>query len=308
MQRVILTVFMAVVVGASAGCGRQAGKTAGDQVVPVRVRPVELKDIKRALDYVANVTAQDEAVVYPKVTGKIVEKILEDGAAVKKGEVIALIDRDEVGLKFEKAPVESPLSGVIGRVYVDKGSSVTPQTPVALVVDMDRVRVRLDVPEKYLPSVTVGQKADISVDAWPSDVFNGTVVKVSPVVDTASRTAPVEIRIENADHRLKPGMFCRVRVVLEERKRVPAVTKEAVIVGERESIVYVAEGNIARRRVVTQGLREASDIEITEGLKEGDLVVVMGQQRLRDGMEVKPDVENQRNGGEIGARREEKSK
>ena len=163
------------------------------ETIPVRVARLAARDIERTLEYVGDIKGQDEAMVYPKVSGKISEKLKEDGAKVREGDVLATIDRDEVGLKFEKAPVESPLAGVVGRVYVDRGASVSPQTPVALVVNMDRVRVRLDVPEKYLPSISLNQSAKLSVDAWAGQIFTGKVSKISPIVDLDTRTAPIEI-------------------------------------------------------------------------------------------------------------------
>ena len=127
--------------------------TKKDEAVPVRVMRVGMESVNRALEYVGDIKGRDEAMVYPKVSGKIIEKVKEEGSAITKGEVIAYVDRDEVGLKFEKAPVESPLDGVVGRIYVDIGSSVSTQTPVALVADMEKAEIDLDIPEKYLPSI-----------------------------------------------------------------------------------------------------------------------------------------------------------
>ena len=120
------------------GCGKgKADRGKGETApLPVKVMKVELKTISKALEYVGNIKGQDEAIVYPKVSGKIIEKVKEAGSPVNKGEVIAYVDRDEIGLKFEKAPVESPLTGIVGRTYVDIGSNVTPQTAVALIADM----------------------------------------------------------------------------------------------------------------------------------------------------------------------------
>ncbi|MCX7661604.1 MAG: hypothetical protein N2Z79_02840, partial [Candidatus Omnitrophica bacterium] len=104
------------------GCQKKAiEKPQEKEIIPVKVARVKLEDIQEILEYTGNIKAEEEAVVYPKVIGKIIEKIKEDGSFVKKGEAIAYIDRDEVGLKFEKAPVESPLEGLVGRVYVDIG-------------------------------------------------------------------------------------------------------------------------------------------------------------------------------------------
>ncbi len=275
--------FLSAVVLILSGCsGKEEVKAQAAQVIPVKVQKVERKDLSYVLEYVGNIKAQDEVRVYPKVTGKVIEKIKQDGAAVAKGEILAYIDRDEVGFKFEKAPVESPISGTVGRVYVDIGSSVNPQTPVALVVNMDKVKIELDIPEKYLPKVSLEQQARILVDAYPQENFTGNVTKASPVLDLATRSAPIEITIDNLDHRLKSGMFARVNLVIEEIKDVPVILKEAVIGKGPDTYVYVIEDQKAVLKKVTLGLRQAEFMEVKVGLKEGDSVVIMGQQRLYD--------------------------
>lgn len=267
------------------GCG--GGKQAADdQAVPVKVTKVQLKTLRNTLDYVGDIEAQDQALVYPKVGGKIIEKVTEEGSFIKKDEVIAYVDRDEVGFEFEKAPIESPLSGLVGRIYVDKGTAVTPQTQVALVVDMDKVEINLNIPEKFLSQVEVGQKAELKVDAYADKNFEGQIVNISPVVDLDTRTFPVKIMVSNEEHLLNPGMFARVKLIIEERQHVPAVIKEAVIGRGANTYVYVVNDSIARQRPVRLGIHEGPVYEVLEGLKEGEKVVIMGQQRLRDGMKV----------------------
>ena len=270
------------------GCGAKEEEKgiAQKEAVPVRVIKVERKSMQNVLDYVGDVKAQEEALVYPKVSGKIIEKLKTEGSSVTKGETIAYIDRDEVGFQFEKAPVESPLAGIVGRVNVDIGTSVTPQTPVALVVDMDQVKIDLDIPEKYLPRISLGQEARIAVEAYPGVKFIGKVSKISPVLDLETRTAPIEIIIPNSDHRLKSGMFAQVELVIEEHKDVVVISKEAILGKELQQYVYVVHDNVARQRNIKAGIHYGQEYEITEGLKEGELVVVMGQQRLYDGASV----------------------
>ena len=273
------------------GCQKQeAVKETGSQVVPVKVVMVELKDIYRTLEYVGSIKAEEQAVVYPKVSGKIIEKVKEDGSVIEKGDTLFYIDRDEVGLKFEKAPVESPLDGVVGRIYVDIGVNVTPQTPVALIVYMNKVKVGLDIPEKYLPQVSLDQNADITVDAY-NEKFKGVVTKISPVVDMDTRTAPVEITIDNKAHMLKSGMFARVSLIIGESKSTPVVLKESIMGKAPGAYVYVIEDNKAVLRNVKLGIRQDGYFEVTDGIKEGDAVVIMGQQRLKDGVSVKVEEE-----------------
>lgn len=282
---------------ALAGCSaKEPPPKEASLVIPVRVSKIELKDLYDNLEYVGNIKAQDEAMVFPKVSGKIIEKVKEDGAAVNKGDVLLYIDRDEVGLKFEKAPVLSPIAGVVGRIYVDKGGSVLPQTAVALVVNMDTVRIDLDIPEKYLPKISIGQEAQITSDAYPGQKFIGKVTKVSPVLDLATRSAPIEITIDNAGHLLKSGMFSKVSLAIDQRLNVPVILKEAIIGKEPDTYVYTVENNKAKTRKISLGIHEGPLYEVAQGLKEGEMVVIMGQQRLYDDapVVVEEETRNQR--------------
>jgi membrane fusion protein (multidrug efflux system) len=270
-----------------AGCGsvnQEADKE--KEAIPVKVMTVEAKDLEKTLDYVGNIKAKDEAGVYPKVSGKVIEKVKDEGSPVKKGDVIVYIDRDEVGFTFEKAPVESPLTGVVGRINVDLGANVEPTTQIAFVVNMERMEIDLDIPEKYLPFVALGQEAKIAVDAYPDKVFIGKVTLISPVVDLETRSAPIEITIENKDGLLKSGMFAEVRLVVGEHKNVPVVLKEALMGKGDNLYVYAVEDHKASMKPIKTGIRYGELVEITEGVKNGDVVVVMGQQRLHDGASV----------------------
>lgn len=269
------------------GCGKKEIPQNNNQAIPVKVKKVQLTDLAKTLEYVGNIKAEDEAKVYPKVSGKIIEKLKEDGSPIEKGEAIALIDRDEVGLKFKQAPVESPLSGIIGRVYIDIGANVTSQTAVALVVKMDKMKIDLDIPERYLPNVSLKQEANISVDAYPEDKFVGIVTKVSPVLNLENRAAPIEITIDNMDHRLKSGMFAKVELVIEQLENVPTILKESIIGKDPDTYVYVIENNKAVLKKIVLGNRQGSNYEVKEGLKEGEWVVIMGQQKLFEGAQVK---------------------
>ncbi len=282
-QKLIIAALIAL---AALGCQKDGKKQAAKAIIPVKVSRVELKDLEETVDYAGNIRAQEEALIYPKVAGKIIEKIKEDGSLVNKGEAVAYIDRDEVGFKFEKAPVESPLTGVIGRVYVDIGENVTTQTPIALVVDMRRVEIDLDIPEKYYSKIALDQKAKVKVDAYPEEEFSGRVTKISPVVDLSTRAAPIEIAVDNPESKLRSGMFSKVSLVLAEHHNVPAILKEAIMGKEPNLYVYIIESQKAVLRNITAGIRQGPYYEVREGLREGDLVVIMGQQKLYEDAQV----------------------
>jgi membrane fusion protein, multidrug efflux system len=289
MKKIIIPIFVLCFTAICiAGCGKAkegAGRKS-EEAVPVKVMKIEPRHIYETLEYVGNIKGQDEALVYPKVTGKIIEKVKENGSKVVKGDVIAYIDRDEVGLTFEKAPVESPLSGEVGRVFVDIGSSVTPQTAVALVTDVSKIEIDLDIPEKYLPRVSIGQDAEVIVDAYPDEIFKGKVTMISPVVDLQTRAAPIEIKLDNKERKLQSGMFAKVKLIIKDSRSKPIVLRDAIVGKEPNTYVYVIQGNRASLRKVSLGIRQGPYYEVLGGLETGDKVIVMGQQRLRDGSTV----------------------
>ena len=120
MARIIsLVLFLSLFI--ASGCQTKVKNSQEQDTIPVKVMKVELKDLNYILEYAGDIKAEDEAYIYPKVSGKIIEKLKEDGSIVNKGDYLCYIDRDEVGLNFKKAPVESTLNGVVGRFLVDIG-------------------------------------------------------------------------------------------------------------------------------------------------------------------------------------------
>ncbi|MDD3089195.1 MAG: efflux RND transporter periplasmic adaptor subunit [Candidatus Omnitrophica bacterium] len=284
--------FILLLVFRSCAAGKRENPDPG--LPTVLAMRVETGDLKVTLDYAGDIKARDEAMVYPKVGGKIIEKVREDGSPVVKGDTIAYVDRDEVGFKFEKAPVESPLTGVIGRTYVDIGTQVSPQTAIAMVVDMEEVEIQLNIPEKYLPKIKLGQTALVSVDSYPDVAYMGAVTRISPVVDITTRTALIEITIDNAEYHLKPGMFAKVKLVVGVEKNVPLVRKEAVLGRGDYAYVYVVEDGVVRKRKIRADMRQGEYYGLRGEVNEGDLVIIMGQQKLRDGSAVEVEIEKKK--------------
>ena len=277
----ILVTTCCLLIGSLAGCGKKIIEEIAK--IPVSAVTVKQGSIKEVLFYVGDIKAKDEAIVYPKVTGKIMEELVKEGDEVKKGDMIAFIDRDEVGFQFEKAPVESPIDGVIGRLYIDRGTNVSIQTPIALVVNMDVVKITVNVVERDLPKIKEGQPSEIKIDAYPDKVFEGVVERVCPVVDLTSRTALVEIKIPNDDYRLKPGMFARIKILIKEKENVLTIPRDAIVKENSSNYAFVVnDDNKANRRKVELGLSENNKLEVISGLNEGELVVTMGNIRLKE--------------------------
>ncbi len=253
----------------------------------VRTEKARTQNIEDYLILVGSVKAMDEAVLYPRVSGKLLKNLLTEGDAVSKDQPVALIERDEPGVVYEPAPVPSTLTGVIGRVYQDSGSNVTPQTPIALVVSQGRVRVVVDVPERYVGRVFNGQAAYIKVDAFPDTLFRGKVYRVSPVVDTKTRSSAIEILTDNSSGRLKSGMFSEVRLVTGAREGAVAVPASAVLNDSGGSFVFVPVKGTAARRNVKIGISNGDYVQISGGLRAGEELITFGLYGLKDGSKIK---------------------
>ena len=267
------------------GCQQKAMQEK-EEGIPVKVMRVELKEFEDTVEYVGDLKSIDEIAVFSKVNGKLFDYTVKEGDRVVKGQTIALVDRDETGLKFELATVESPISGIVGKTLLDKGANVLPSAafiggdPLAIMVNMDQMVVKFNVPEPIIPQLKIGLKAEIRVDAYPDDVFAGEVSKISEVLDTETRTLPIEISVDNKDHRLKSGMFSKVKLILSKHAPAPFILKEAAIGREPDLYVFAVEDNKAVLKKISSGIRQGPYLEVKEGLIEGDLVVIMGQQRL----------------------------
>ena len=137
----------------------------------VETEKVQKRDLKHQLITSGSIKALEEAVIYPRINGKLQRNLLREGDNVRKDQTISLIDRDEVGAKYEPVVVPSTLTGVVAKIYRDPGENVTTQTPIASVVNQSVLRIKVDVPERYVGEIYKGQLANLSVDAYPEQKF-----------------------------------------------------------------------------------------------------------------------------------------
>jgi len=287
IQILVLTIAAAAL---ASGCkskeAEALGKLEKDRFL-VKTEKVQVRNLEEYILLTGSVKALDEATLYPRTSGKLLRNLLNEGDPVKKDQPVALVERDEPGVVYEPAPVPSTLAGVIGRIYQDTGANVTPATPIAMVVNQSQVRVAVDVPEKYIGKVFQGQAAAIKVDAFPDRRFNGKVYRVSPVVDARARNTVVEVLVDNAEGRLKSGMFAEARLIVASRGAALSVPVGAVVSQDDGEFVFVpAQGSLAARLPVKTGIRTSEFTQVS-GLKEGSEVITFGLYGLKDGSKIK---------------------
>ncbi len=249
----------------------------------VKAENPSLRTISNEIVLGAAVKAMEEATIYSRINGKLVENVLREGDAVAKDQAIAYVKKDEVGVVYEPAPIPSTLDGVIGRIYQDPGADITVQTPIALVVNQKKVRIQMDVPEKYLSNVRLGQKVSFRVEAWPEKVFYAVIEKISPVVDRVSKTALVEAVADNSGSYLKSGMFCEARISVNEAKNVLAVPLSAIVYKDNIPYIYAVDetGHSVREIKASLGLSDSQYAQV-KNISPKDKIVTVGLYGIYD--------------------------
>jgi membrane fusion protein (multidrug efflux system) len=224
---------------------------------------------------------------------------------------------EELRINLANTVIASPVDGFIGKRYLDPGASVSPNAPVASVVDIHVVRMVVNVVEKDVKRLHVGMPAEVGVDAFQGEKFMGKISRMAPVFDPQTRTAEMEIEVPNGHFRLKPGMYARVLLTVAERADALAVPRNAIVNVNDKVGVFVAgnapAGNgprgtggagslprtdaqpangapamTARFVPVVLGIRDEDQVEISAGLEEGARVITTGAMGLRDGDRVVP--------------------
>ena len=248
---IILVVLVAIKFFTLKNKSKQLLNKPAEETAVVKVSPVENQDIPLWLSYAGTIKAKDEIMLYAKVSGKLTQYLVKEGDKIEKGQAVALLDRDETGLEYAPVQVESAINGIIGKTFLDQGTMVTSAsggsqgTALAVILNMDEVAVKVSAPEQDIPYIKPGLSVDLIVDAYPQEVFKGEISKVSELVDVLTRTLPMEIRIKNSDHRLKSGMFARIKILAGWHKQVIALPQESVVRELADAYVFIEESGTA---------------------------------------------------------------
>ena len=191
---------------------------------------------------------------------------------------------DNARTRLGYASVAAPFAGYITKRFLDPGAVVTAtNATLFLLADLEVVKVMVSVLEKDVPLVSKGMTATMTVDAYPGKIFRGNVARLSQAIDLGTRTMMVEIDVPNREHFLKGGMFATVDAIVAVHDTVITLPAEAVLKDGNSAYVYVADGSVARRVVVSTGIERDNRVEILSGVGDGQRVITSGQAMLRDG-------------------------
>lgn len=190
-------------------------------------------------------------------------------------------------INLQESTIVSPIDGVVTAKHIDEGNLIRAGDKIVTVADMKIVKVVVAVAEQYGEQIAAGTPAKIKVDAFGDRVFAAKVYSVYPALDEQTHTIQAEIRMDNDELLLKPGMFARVTLITEHKDNVVVIPRDVVLGGRiDEPYVYVVEDGAAHKRFVKLGIKQADKYEIIDGLKQGEKLVVNGMNYLADGVKV----------------------
>ncbi|MBF0374856.1 MAG: efflux RND transporter periplasmic adaptor subunit, partial [Alphaproteobacteria bacterium] len=221
------------------------------------------------------------------------EKLFRQNAGTERSrdEAAAQVRVDRARLdvaraQLAKTRILAPFDGVVGLRKVSVGAYVLPGADIANLENIQTLKVDFRVPEVFLAAVRPGQALQVTADAFPKEAFEGRVYAIDPLIDEAGRAILLRARVDNGAGALRPGLFVRVALVVDEVLDALVVPEEALVPRGRETVVFRVIDGKAQPTPVETGRRRDGVVEIVKGVAAGDKVVTAGHMKLRPGAPV----------------------
>jgi len=221
-----------------------------------------------------------------KVTEAVLQSTLESVRSLKA----SLQDRRAAlqlaQKKIEDATVKSPVNGVVSERLVQRGEFIRENTQIVTIVQLNPLQLRTAVQENFSNLIRPNLPVQFVVEPFPGQTFNGRIANISPSIDQQTRTFPVEVQVENANRKLKPGFFAKGIILTERDTNVMALPEEAVSTLAGVSSVFVIDNGVIRQQSVTLGAHDGKFFEILEGLTGTETVAISNLNQLVTGTKV----------------------
>lgn len=274
--------------GGPGGFGGFGGGMQQQSTVSVKTMVAAVETLHDYVNTNGEISAQRTIDVLPEIGGKVTRVYVFLGSAVKKGQLIAQIDPSSPGEQYALSGVYAPISGTITSCSVREGATVSKSASLAKIGDVSNLVVTANIPERYVAALKPGLKANITLEAYGSEIFVATVKSVSPLVDSVSRTKEIELAFDKSDSRINPGMFAKLKLYTQDYSDEIVIPADSIVTISGKKYVYVVtENNTAERREITTGKTVDNYIQILSGVQVGEKVVIEGMRVLSNGSPVK---------------------
>lgn len=274
----------APVAGGRAGFGNKKSQT----VTPVRTVVAQEVILQDYVMTSGDIQTQTSIEVFPSIGGTVVQMNVSLGSPVKKGDIIGYIDPSEPGSYYAKSPITCPISGSILTAPAKPGQKVQASSVITKIGDIENLQVSAKIPERYVAELAVGQKAEIKLEAYPDVSFSASVVRISPVVDSATRTKEIILNFDKKDSRINAGMFAKVKLFTSAYKGAFAIGQDSIVSNSDKNYLFVVNNDdTVSKREVTLGKNVDGYYQILSGVEFGETVVTEGMLTLYEGAKVR---------------------
>ena len=261
------------------------------QVFAVNTMPAARGQIQDYLPLSGNIIASSSVDTYSDAAGKISRLYVSVGSRVRKDDPIAEVDPSRPGMEFVPSVVKAPVTGTIVALPAQMGMTISQAVPLARIAGGAGLEIQLYVAERFISKIALNQPCEITLDAWPGDVFRGSISELSPTLDAASRTMEIKVAVENPGSRLKAGMFAKVRIITETKEEIVKIPASAMVSRFGEQYVFGIDDTnpsapVARKKIVVPGIIIDGVMEVRQGLSPNEDIVVRGQTFLEDGSRI----------------------
>ncbi len=261
----------------------KSSKNIPETVYTVNVVNVKEKNNLIYTDFSAVAQGVPQIKIFSPVAGKFISA-LKEGTAVNKGDAVVWVDRDIPGMDYKAALVTSPISGIVTRIYFkDKGEIVTPYMPAAEISGMNEIKTIISAGSSFMSGIKPGKKADIILG---EKFIRGEVTSITPFISKDDMAVNAAVTARNESFLIKPGEQVKVRVYIKEKKSI-FIPDSALFNSAAGEYVFVIKDERAVKVFLKTGHIYGRLVEITEGLKEGDLVATEGSFKLMENAKVK---------------------
>ena len=195
---------------------------------------------------------------------------------------------EDAKIQLQKTEVKAPFRGTIVNIpEITNGTRITANTSVVTLMDYSKLMMDVNLPEKYLTTIKLGQEVNITNYTLPNDTLKAQISELSPVISTETRTFMGKMTINNPELKLRPGMFVKADIEIARKDSAIVIPKEIIVAGGRGKTVFIIDRGAAQRRTITTGLENEKSVEVIEGIKANTRLVVKGFETLRDQSKVK---------------------
>jgi membrane fusion protein, multidrug efflux system len=196
-------------------------------------------------------------------------------------------EQRELAIRQGQTRVTSPINGIIAKRHVDIGAMVSSTTPIVTVVSVNPMVIDAKASERDIARIKPGTQVTVTVDSLPGQSFAGRVMRIAPLLDAQTRNGLVEIEIPNREGQLKGEMFARIDLDLGSEREATLLPRDALVYRGEQPGVYLIDSDMAKFHPVETGLTQEDKVEVTNGLKTGDVVITRGSNLVKDGDRVR---------------------